>query len=84
MFSPAWVILRPGFCLPAAIDGELQQHRSLQQVIEVIVRDHRNQHLAGLKPRHGKAFHIVDLIAEVGFDQRFAFGSSSGFQLIGR
>src|ERR1700694_5562768 len=49
---------------------ELQEYRALQDVIEVVVRDHRQHRLALGAAMHRQPLHVVDLEARIGLDQR--------------
>src|SRR5690348_8904999 len=67
---------------PASVSHhrKLQQQGALDQR-KIIVRDERDDRLAGRIPVHGNAFHIVDLVSEIGLHHRASVDERPGLEI---
>src|SRR2546429_4825301 len=64
-------------------ERELQEQRALQEVVEIVVGDDRDDGFAAGPLVHGQAFHVVDLEARVALEERAAGDARAGGDLVG-
>src|SRR2546423_15511938 len=74
---------RRGALRPVVDERELQEQRALQQVVEVIVGNHRDDGLAAGAPVHGQTLHVVDLEARIALEERAAGDARARPDLVG-
>src|SRR6266446_5849605 len=60
------------------VQRELQEHRALDEVVEVVVGDHRQDGRAAGIAMHGEALHVVDVVARVDLYERAAGDARAG------
>src|SRR5262245_7316695 len=58
---------------------ELQEHRALDQAVEVVVGDHRQYGLAIRAAMHGEPLHVVDVVVRVCLDE-YAAGDARAWR----